>query len=66
MKIQQARVFGVEGKSGSGKSTLLKLIMRFYDPQLGKVSIGTIPVKDINTNSLRQHIAYVTPRYLFI
>lgn len=66
LKIPQGSVFGIEGKSGSGKSTLLKLIMRFYDAQQGKVLIGAMPVKDVNTNSLRQHIAYVTQdTYLF-
>jgi ABC-type multidrug transport system fused ATPase/permease subunit len=50
----------VVGKSGSGKSTLIDLIMRFYDPASGNVSLGGHDLRDINRQSLKQFIALVS------
>lgn len=54
------KIHGILGKSGCGKSTLLKLLMRFYETDKGSISYGKDNVNDINTNSLRSNIAYVT------
>lgn len=54
------KIHGILGKSGCGKSTLLKLLMRFYETDNGSISYGNQNVNDINTNSLRSNIAYVT------
>jgi len=54
------KIHGILGKSGCGKSTLLKLLMRFYETDAGSISYGKDNVNDINTNSLRSNIAYVT------
>lgn len=51
---------GIIGKSGSGKSTLLKLLMRFYDPNQGYITIDHNDLKTINTSQMRQFFAYVT------
>ena len=48
------------GKSGSGKSTLIDLIMRFYDPSNGVVSLGGHDLRDISRQSLKQFIALVS------
>ncbi len=53
-------VYGILGKSGCGKSTLLKLLMRFYETDKGSVTYGGKNVNEIDTDRLRQHIAYVT------
>lgn len=58
--FQPHQITGIIGKSGSGKSTLLKLIMRFYDPQKGHISINQHALKNINTKDLRHMFAYVT------
>lgn len=58
--FQPRHITGIIGKSGSGKSTLLKLIMRFYDPQKGTISINNQNIKNINTKDLRHMFAYVT------
>lgn len=47
------------GPSGSGKSTVLHLLMRFYDPREGSVSIDGLDLRKITRNSLRQHISVV-------
>lgn len=47
------------GKTGSGKSTLAQLLLRFYDPIGGQISIGGIPLKQMPLSSLRSQISYV-------
>lgn len=60
IQMKKGSITGILGKSGCGKSTLLKLLMRFYDTNQGSICYGEQSVKDINTKSLRNHIAYVT------
>lgn len=50
----------IMGRSGSGKSTLLKLLMRFWDPTAGAITVSGIDARRINTASLRSHEAYMT------
>lgn len=50
----------IMGRSGSGKSTLLKLLMRFWDPTAGAITVSGIDTRRINTASLRGHEAYMT------
>lgn len=58
--IEPGEFVAVVGKSGSGKSTLIDLIMRFYDPASGSVSLGGHDLRDINRQSLKQFIALVS------
>ena len=51
--IRPGRVVRIAGPSGTGKSTLLKLLMRFWDPQSGRVTISGLDLRDVNTASLR-------------
>ena len=54
------------GATGSGKSTLIKLLLRFYDPENGRVLIDGQPITDVSMNSLRQSIGLVSQDvYLF-
>ena len=50
----------IMGRSGSGKSTLLKLLMRFWDPTAGTITVSDVDARRINTASLRGHEAYMT------
>lgn len=50
----------IMGRSGSGKSTLLKLLMRFWDPTAGAITVSGVDARRINTASLRSHEAYMT------
>ena len=48
---------GVMGESGVGKSTVLRLLLRFWNPQQGQITINGIPIQEISLNELRQRIA---------
>ncbi|OOF44810.1 ABC transporter ATP-binding protein [Rodentibacter trehalosifermentans] len=65
-QLRKGQILGIHGRSGSGKSTLLKLLMRFYDPQQGQISINNTQLSNINTASLRENMAYITQQtYIF-
>jgi len=48
------------GGTGTGKSTLVKLLMRFYDPSDGIISLDGKNLKEFNLESLRRLIGYVS------
>jgi ATP-binding cassette subfamily B protein len=47
------------GPSGCGKSTVLNLLLRFYDPRQGSISIDGRDLRTVTQDSLRQHISVV-------
>lgn len=54
------------GESGSGKSTLAKLLIHYYDPQKGSISIGGQKLCDMSLEALNSCISYVAQdQYLF-
>lgn len=66
ISLPKGKIVGICGASGSGKSTLLKLLMRFWDPDSGSVTISGKDVREINTANLRDMESYVTQEtYLF-
>ena len=60
MEVAKGEVLGIVGGNGSGKTTLLKLIMRFWDPDEGKIKFGPRDIDYINTKDLREIEGYVT------
>ena len=57
--IKGGTMTAVVGPSGSGKSTLSRLLLRFYDPDEGEISIDGQPIHQLNLDSLRKVIAVV-------
>lgn len=53
LEIPENEILGISGPSGCGKSTLLRLLMRFWDPVSGSVSLNSQNLKNTNTDSLR-------------
>ncbi|MEM7183237.1 MAG: ABC transporter ATP-binding protein [Spirochaetota bacterium] len=66
MQIPAGSTFAFVGSTGSGKSTLIKLLLRFYNPNSGKISIDGIAITDLTFYSLRSKIGLVSQDvYLF-
>ena len=57
--VETGKNYALVGESGAGKSTLFSLILRFYDPREGTVSIDGTDIKNIRQESLRDHIGVV-------
>ncbi len=51
--IPGGQMLAVVGPSGSGKSTLARLLLRFYDPDSGKITIDGQDLRDLTLDSLR-------------
>jgi len=56
MEIPAGSSVALVGTSGSGKSTLLQLLLRFYDPQQGAITVGGADLRTIETSSLLDKI----------
>lgn len=49
----------IVGHTGAGKSTLMSLLIRFYDPQSGRIALDGIDLRDLKLSSLRDQISVV-------
>lgn len=66
LQVPAGNTLALVGATGSGKSTLIKLLLRFYDPENGRVLIDGQPITEVSMNSLRQSIGLVSQDvYLF-
>ncbi|WP_373665295.1 Vitamin B12 import ATP-binding protein BtuD [Sporomusa silvacetica DSM 10669] len=59
LKIPKGASVAIVGPSGSGKSSILNLIMRFYDPQSGSITIDGQDLRSIKVESLHRLIGIV-------
>ncbi len=59
-KIASGEKAAFVGETGVGKSTIASLLLRFYDPVEGEISINGINIMDFKLSSLRKNIGYVS------
>ncbi|WP_018410515.1 ABC transporter ATP-binding protein [Methyloversatilis thermotolerans] len=59
LHIGAGRSVAFVGSTGGGKSTLIKLLLRFYEPQQGRVMLDGVALGDVNLQDLRRAIGYV-------
>ncbi|TDO68931.1 ATP-binding cassette subfamily B protein [Flavobacterium chryseum] len=59
LKIPANKITAVVGVSGSGKTTLMKLLLKFYEPEKGEVTIGNSQLKNISQKAWRSNIGAV-------
>ena len=66
LHVPAGNTLALVGATGSGKSTLIKLLLRFYDPENGRVLVDGQPITEVSMHSLRQAIGLVSQDvYLF-
>ncbi len=59
LTAQQGKVLALVGPSGAGKTTLFELLQRFYDPQVGRITLGGTDIRQLEPKDLRQQMALV-------
>ncbi|MFD2892009.1 peptidase domain-containing ABC transporter [Flavobacterium chuncheonense] len=66
LTIPTNKVTAIVGTSGSGKTTLMKMLLKFYEPLSGSISIGKSDLKNIKQKSWRFHVGTVMQEgYIF-
>ncbi|MCM1140323.1 MAG: peptidase domain-containing ABC transporter [Muribaculum sp.] len=58
-KIPAGKMTAIVGESGSGKTTLMKLLLKFYDPTKGRITLGGNPLSDYTAESMRRQSGIV-------
>ncbi len=59
MKIEPGKITALVGLSGAGKSTIVNLLDKFYEPQVGTITLDGIDLRDYDTQYLRENIGLV-------
>jgi ATP-binding cassette subfamily B protein len=59
LSVKAGEKVAIVGPSGAGKSTLFHLLLRFYDPASGTISLDGVPIKSVDPRGLRSRIALV-------
>jgi ATP-binding cassette, subfamily B, bacterial len=59
LSIERGEHVAVVGPSGAGKSTLAALLLRFYEPREGRISVAGTDLRDLSLPSLRSQVALV-------
>ncbi|MBZ9806475.1 ATP-binding cassette domain-containing protein [Mesorhizobium sp. BR1-1-9] len=57
--VKPGETVAIVGPSGAGKSTVFSLILRFYDPETGRILIDGVDIREADPVSVRQRIAIV-------
>ena len=66
LEIREGETVAIVGSSGAGKTTVASLLLRFFDPQEGRLTFGETDFRDIPLDDLRRSIGYVSQdTYLF-
>ena len=66
ISIKKGENIALVGDSGGGKSTFINMLLRFYDPSSGKISMNGIDIKEFTQESLKHNISLVSQRiYIF-
>ncbi|MER9525395.1 ABC transporter transmembrane domain-containing protein [Mesorhizobium sp. M0292] len=58
-QVKPGETVAIVGPSGAGKSTVFSLILRFYDPETGRIAIDGVDVREADPAEVRERIAIV-------
>lgn len=59
INVEPGKTVAIVGPTGCGKTTLINLLMRFYDPNNGVISVDEVNTRDVTRQSLRQNFGMV-------
>jgi ATP-binding cassette subfamily B protein len=59
LHIEPGETVAIVGPSGAGKSTIFQLLLRFYDPDAGRVRVGDVDLREVDLQALRERIGVV-------
>lgn len=59
VNVEPGKTVAIVGPTGCGKTTLINLLMRFYDPNNGAISVDEVNTQDVTRQSLRQNFGMV-------
>ncbi|KQO76009.1 ABC transporter transmembrane domain-containing protein [Rhizobium sp. Leaf262] len=58
-RVAPGETVAIVGPSGAGKSTVFSLLMRFYDPQVGRITVDGVDIRSVTLEDLRSRLAIV-------
>jgi ATP-binding cassette, subfamily B, bacterial len=64
--VAPGQTLALVGASGAGKSTIVRLLLRFHDPESGRIAIDEHDLRDLDLWSLRENIAVVLQESLVV
>ncbi len=59
LNIKSGQKVAIVGETGAGKTTIINLLLRFYEPSKGRITIDGIPISSVKRESVRQNISVV-------
>jgi ATP-binding cassette subfamily B protein len=63
LDIRAGELVALVGENGAGKSTLVKLLLRFYDPDHGSVTVSGVDLRQLDPSEWRNHIGVLFQDY---
>ena len=57
--VEAGKTVAIVGSTGSGKTTLINLLLRFYDPDKGRITIDDIGINEVSLDELRQVVGVI-------
>lgn len=62
LSVPEGARLALVGPSGAGKSTIAQLLVRFWDPETGRITLGGIDLRDLSEEALRSKVGLISQR----